>query len=135
MEQYPDSIVVRIAEPATQDPDTGIWTAGTSIAYSCKCRAEVNGSGRQIAGNDGILMDYAFTCYLPVINAIIPPASQYIILSGNEIIIGGRSITADSAFVDVEDDLISVDVTSATVIAEGKVKRFSKGQLNSRIWV
>jgi hypothetical protein len=135
MEQYPDSIIVRITEPATQDPTTGYWTAGTSTTYSCKCRAEVNGTGRQIPGKDGSLMDYAFTCYLPVIDAIIPEGSEFIIISGSEITIGGRSIAVDSAFTDVGNDLISVDVTSATVIAEGKVKRFSKGQLNSRLWL
>jgi hypothetical protein len=135
VEQYPDSIIVRIVEPATQDLVSGNWTAGATTTYTCKCRAEVNGTGRQIAGKDGSLMDYAFTCYLPKIAAIIPDGSQYIIISGAEITIGGRSITVESAFIDVEDDLVSVDVTTATVIASGKVKRFSNGQLNSRIWL
>lgn len=105
MDQYPDSIVITVTTPATQDPDTGIWTAGTSTAYTLECRAEVNGTGRQIAGDDGVLMDYAFQVFLPLMTTVIPAGSDYVLTA-------------------LSNGIIS-----------GKVKRASNGQLNSRIWL
>lgn len=105
MEQYPDSIVITVTTAATQDPNTGIWTAGTSTVYTFKCRAEVNGTGRQIAGDDGGLMDYAFEVYLPLMTTVITTGSDYVLSA----------------------------LSNGTI--SGKVKRASNGQLNSRLWL
>jgi hypothetical protein len=102
--QYPDSIVVTTSASGSQNA-SGIWTAGTATNYTFSCRAEVNGTGRKIAGDDGVLMDYAFDLFLPVTTVVIPAGSTYVL----------------SAF------------TNGSI--SGKVKRASNGQLNSRLWL
>jgi len=104
MEQYPDSIVINVNSDATQDSN-GNWVAVTGGTYTLDCRIEPNGAGRKIAGNDGILMDFAFNCYLPKMATIIPTGSAFIVTSLN----------------------------NGTV--NGNVKRASNGQLNSRLWL
>lgn len=104
MIQYPDSITVTVSASASQNA-SGLWTAGATAGYTFDCRAEVNGLGRRIAGDDGTLMDYAFEVYMPAVTTIIPSDSDYILIS----LLNG--------------------------IITGKVKRASNGQLNSRIWL
>jgi len=104
--QYPDSIVLTISPVVTQNSD-GTWTAatGTSVVHTFDCRAEVNGTGRQVAGKDGSLVDYAFEVYLPVMTTVIPPDTECVLTTLNN-----GTLTE-------------------------KVKRASNGQLNSRLWL
>jgi hypothetical protein len=104
MIQYPDSIAITVSASATQNA-SGFWTAGASAEYTFSCRAEMNGVGRKIAGDDGALMDYAFEVYMPQTTTIIPRDSDYVLTS----LLNG--------------------------IITGKVKRASNGQLNSRLWL
>jgi hypothetical protein len=105
MDQYPDSIVVTVTTAATQNSSTGVWTAGTSTSYTLRCRAEVNGTAKKIAGKDGSMIDYTFNCYLPAMTTVIPIDSDYVL------------------------------TTFASGTISGKVKRSSNGQLNSRLWL
>ena len=82
--QYPHSIDLTIVTPPTQNTTTGQWMAGSTSYLQLDCRAEVNGSGKKIAGNDGVLMDFAFTCYLAKIISIIPVDSDYVLHTGYE---------------------------------------------------
>jgi hypothetical protein len=104
MIQYPDSIAITISASASQNA-SGMWTEGATAGYTFDCRAEVNGTGRRIAGDDGVLMEYAFEVYMPATTTIIPRDSDYVLTS----LLNG--------------------------IISGKVKRASNGQLNSRIWL
>ena len=104
VQQYPHFINVTIVTPPTQNTTTGQWTVGSTSYLTLDCRAEVNGAGKKIAGNDGVLMDFAFTCYFPKMNTVIPVDSEYVLSMDN-------------------------------ATAEGKVKRQSNGQLNSRLWL
>jgi len=104
MTQYPDSIALTVSASASQNA-SGIWTEGATAGYTLDCRAEVNGTGRQIAGDDGVLMDYAFQVFLPVMTTIIPRDTDYVL---NSLLNG---------------------------VITGKVKRASNGQLNSRLWL
>jgi hypothetical protein len=104
MNQYPDSITVTTSASASQNA-SGIWTAGASGSYTFLCRAEVNGTGRQIAGDDGAMIDYSFLVFLPVTTVVIPPGSGFILTA----------------------------LSNGTI--SGKVKRASNGQLNSRLWL
>lgn len=105
MEQYPDSIAVTVQTAATQNTSTGLWTAGSSAVYTLSCRAETNSKTAKIAGNDGVLLDYAFDCYLPVMSTIIPFGSTF-----------------------------SLTLANNTTVS-GKVKGQKNGQLNSRLWL
>jgi hypothetical protein len=104
MNQYPDSIVVTTAASASQNA-SGIWTAGATTNYTFSCRAEVNGTGRKIVGNDGALMDFSFVVFMPVTTVVIPDGSDFVLTA-------------------LSNGVIS-----------GKVKRASNGQLNSRLWL
>ena len=106
MTQYPDSIVLTVITPASQDTTTGIWTEGTTTVLPSKpCRLEPNGTGRQVMGDDGVLRDYAYTCYLPQMTTVVPTGSTYVATTLNNGVISGT------------------------------VKRPSNGQLNSRLWL
>jgi hypothetical protein len=59
----------------------------------------------KIAGNDGLMLEYAFDCYLPIMTTVIPFGSAFTLTLAN----------------------------NATVI--GKVKGAKNGQLNSRLWL
>jgi hypothetical protein len=105
MEQYPDTIVVTVVTPATQNSTTLVWTPGGSTNYTLKCRVEANNSGRKIPGADGELIDYAFTLYLPQMATVIPDGSVFSLSS----------------------------LSNGTI--SGTTKKSFNGQLNSRIWV
>ena len=104
MVQYPDSIVVTVAASGSQNA-SGVWTAGTTTDYTFDCRAEVNGTGRKIAGADGAMTDYSFEVFMPVSTVVIPAGSDFVLTA-----LSNGSIS-------------------------GKVKRASNGQLNSRLWL
>jgi hypothetical protein len=104
MTQYPDSIVVTTSASGSQNA-SGIWTAGTTTNYTFDCRAEVNGIGRKIAGDDGVMIDYSFQVFMPLTTVVIPDGSDFVL----------------TAFTNG--------------VITGKVKRASNGQLNSRLWL
>ena len=104
MTQYPDSIVVTTAASGAQNA-SGIWASGVMTSYTFSCRAEVNGTGKKIAGADGSLTDYSFSVFMPVTTVVIPEGSSYVLTA----------------------------LTNGTI--RGKVKRASNGQLNSRLWL
>lgn len=102
--QYPDSITITVSASASQNA-SGVWSAGATAGYTFDCRAEVNGMGKKIPGNDGSLIDYSFDVYMPKTTTVIPRDSDYTL---NSLLNG---------------------------IITGKVKRASNGQLNSRLWL
>jgi hypothetical protein len=104
MNQYPDGIVITTTASGSQNA-SGVWASGTATNYTFSCRAEVNGTGRKIAGKDGALVDYSFQVFLPVTTVVIPPGSSFVLTA----------------------------LTNGTI--RGKVKRASNGQLNSRLWL
>ena len=102
--QYPDTIVITVPTQATQDSN-GNWIPGADTIYTFSCRVETNSSGRQVMGDDGVLYDYNFICYLPQMSTVIPRETNYVLTKLN----GG--------------------------IFSGKIKNQSNGQLNSRLWL
>ena len=104
MIQYPDSITITVPASASQNA-SGVWTAGATAAYTFDCRAEVNGSGRKIAGAEGVLTYYSFLVYMPAATTIIPRDSDYVLS------------------------------TLLNGIITGKVLQAYHGQLNSRLWL
>ena len=104
MQQYPDSIVVTTSASGSQNA-SGVWTAGETTDYTFSCRAEVNGTGKKIAGSDGVMIDYSFDLFMPVTTVVIPAGSDFVLTA----------------------------LSNGTIT--GKVKRASNGQLNSRLWL
>lgn len=104
MNQYPDSILITTASSGSQNA-SGIWTAGASGTQTFSCRAEVNGTGRKVVGDDGVLIDYSFLVFMPITSVVIAPGSSFVLTA----------------------------LTNGTI--SGTVKRASNGQLNSRLWL
>ncbi len=104
MNQYPDSIVITTVASGSQNA-SGVWSSGVATNYTFDCRAEVNSAGRQVAGNDGAMIDYTFQVFLPVTTVVIPAGSSFVLTA----------------------------LTNGTI--RGKVKRASNGQFNSRLWL
>ena len=104
MVQYPDNIVITTSASASQNA-SGIWTAGATGSYSLDCRAEANGTGKRVSSDDGALIDYSFSVFLPVMTTVIARDSDFVLTA----------------------------LSNGTIT--GKVKRAANGQLNSRIWL
>ena len=102
--QYIDSITISVNTAATQNGD-GNWVEGSSTDYTFDCRIEPNGQGDKIRGEDGVLMDFDFMCYLPKTTTLITAGSEFTVTSLN-----------------------NGEIT-------GNIKRASNGQLNSRLWL
>jgi len=134
MKQYPDSIVLSVNSPATQD-STGSWVAGYSTNYTFDCRAEVNSSGRRIVGADGVLLDYTMICYASL-DGLADVVMTYTT---------GEVATTELGEPIVIGSLISslqygTEATYSLTnrlgeIYTGTVKRSFCGQLNSRLWL
>lgn len=76
IEQYPHSIEITVKTTPSQDGD-GNYVSGTNAVYTFDCRAEVNGTGRKIAGKDGTLTDYTFDVFMPLTSTVIPEGSKF----------------------------------------------------------
>lgn len=83
----------------------GNWVPGSTESREIECRSEPNGAGRMIQLVDGSSVVYSSMVYMPRGTEPLPDQTAV-------------SITWDGALV-----------------SSGKVLRFSKGQLNSRIWL
>lgn len=105
--QYPYNLKVFKNTEAVFDENTASWIEGTSTLVSIgKCRDEANGAGGKITTKDGENYIFGATVYMPL---------------GTEEIAEGQKIQ-------VVDDAGKIRIS-------GDVKRFSKNQLNSVLWV
>jgi hypothetical protein len=83
----------------------GNWQAVTTSTIEKTCRAEPNNKNAQIKAVDGTAIVFDFTVYMPLPVDIIAVGSKVSLYNG--------------------DELLSTNT----------VKRFSKGQLNARLWL
>lgn len=104
--QYPHKATFTISgSEATQDSN-GDWQAGTpDIETTVDCRAESASNNGYIASVDSVKIDYSWIVYLPLNTAMIKVG------------------TSVSVINDTEE------------ILKDTVKRFSRGQLNCRVWL
>ena len=103
--QYPDTIKVTIVVPPMKDVLTGKYTPGSSTAHTFRCRAEINKVGSTISGVDGSQVNYTFDVYMPQITTLIPDGTSFVL------------------------------ATLMNGVINGKTKRASNGQYNSRLWL
>ena len=104
MVRYPHN--VSVTWTATPSKDTsGDWVEGSESTFTSECRAEANGEGKTIAGQDGSRVDFAFEVFLPKTDTVIP---------------FGASVEI---------------TISTGVVVKGTVKNHDNGQLISRLWV
>jgi len=90
---------------ATQDAD-GNWIPGTpASSVDQKCRAESSSGNGYIKGVDGTKIDYSWIVYFSKDVPFINTGSQITVMNGTE------KVLTDT------------------------VKRFSRGQLNARVWL
>lgn len=109
--QYPHTAtMVTPGTEATQDAD-GNWQPGTpDVTTTASCRAESSTGDGYISGVDGNKIGYTWIVYLP---------------SGTQKVKVGTSIV-----------VVGPGIEGGTeTILEDTVKRFSRGQLNCRIWL
>jgi len=104
--QYPHIATITIpGVEATQDAN-GNWIAGTEgSTFAQMCRAESSSGNGYINGADGTKIEYSWIIYFPTGITLIKVGSKVTVINGTE------------------------EVLTDTV------KRFSRGQLNCRIWV
>jgi hypothetical protein len=105
VKQYPHT--GRIILPASSTKDaTGNWTEGAeSLDFETNCRAEPNSGSQYVVGQDGKQITYRCVVYMPILAAEIKPGTLFEVWDGERMIV------------------------------RETVKQFSKGQLNSRVWL
>lgn len=109
VDQYPHSAEIVTQETdATVDAD-GNWIPGTTQTISLKCRAESATANGYLVGVDGAKIDFSWIVYFP---------------SGIPRIKEGVRITVVNPDAPFGPETMLTDT----------VKRFSRGQLNVRIW-
>lgn len=110
--QYPDTIIGTVVPAVAQAPYqdvNGDWqTPGniSGVEITQVCRAEPMKFPLQIAGKDGVFIEYRLLVYLPL---------------------GSIPLVINSAIV-IKD-------SNGDKSAVGFVRRFEEGQFNCRIWV
>lgn len=105
VKQYPDTATVTYASEATTLPNGDI-VPGQTITDTFKCRQEPAGRGGFITASDGTQIAFSSNVYADKRTEIVPVGAQ-----------------------------ISVIDKDANETVSGTVKRFSRGQLNCRLWV
>lgn len=83
----------------------GNWVPGTDTIIEKGCRAEPNGRNATVKAADGTAIVFDYTVYLPLPIDTIVVGSKVDVYSGGEL------------------------------LATNTVKRFTRGQLNARLWL
>jgi hypothetical protein len=106
VKQYPHMIWFTTTTDATLD-DNGDWisSAGESV-LKVKCRAESSTGDGYLTGSDGKRIDYSWIVYLPLDTPLVKIGSNVSVYDGTDVLID-----------------------------KDTVKRYSKGQLNVRVWL
>jgi len=87
VDQYPHTIVVSSFEPV-KDENGDYVTAEPTVIHSGKCRAEPNGKGEVLRGDNGSEINYSFTVYMPKTDIVFTYNSDVKIEIGNKLISG-----------------------------------------------
>lgn len=106
--QYPHTLrfeIVTGSTETTNDDGDTVIVPGAKTNIDIKCRFEPNSTGEFIQSADGQSLKYGWIVYMPKGSVEVP---EWVIITGFD---------------------------GLSEIAKGVVKRFSKGQLNSRAWV
>lgn len=90
---------------ASTQDSNGNWQPGSTTTVEKSCRAEANNRSAQVKSADGTAIIFDYTVYMPLPIDSIAVGSKVSVYSG--------------------DELLSTNT----------VKRFSKGQLNARLWL
>ena len=104
MVRYPHTIDAAWKSAPTKDSN-GDFVEGASVLFSSPCRAEANGEGKTITGQDGSTVVFSFEVFLPKTSIIVP---------------FGASVEI---------------TISAGAVVKGTIKNHDNGQLISRLWV
>ncbi|PZX18105.1 hypothetical protein LX69_01142 [Breznakibacter xylanolyticus] len=86
--QYPHSITITAKGATGIDGDGNPTEGATTVVFTGTCRAEANGTGQLLRGDDGSEMNYSFTVYLPKMETDISANSEAEIIIGNMTIKG-----------------------------------------------
>lgn len=109
MVRYPHKLKFNIvgSESEPYQDDNGDWVVpeNTTTEVELSCRAEPNGQGKMIAGVDGNNLVYAWTIYLAKDAMKLEYGQAVQVYNGTELLASGSCIM------------------------------FSRGQMNSRLWV
>lgn len=102
---YPHTLNGTITGNAVQDAETGDWIQGAQTSFSIKCRAESEDAIGFVNEKDGVKIDYSWVVYM----TRSVPAIQI----GTVVTVSGEG----------------------GIFLKDTVKRFSRGQLNARVWL
>lgn len=105
VKQYPHTITFTTVSGSTFNETTGDWSGGTTATVTKVCRAEINSGNGLIAAPDGTQIRYDWTVYMPLPQSTIIAGTNVQVKNGDE------------------------------VLCNARVKQFSAGQLNARVWL
>jgi hypothetical protein len=103
--QYPHVMTLAPLASSTMD-ENGDWQTTEAATTELNCRYEVNTKNSFIVGADGTRIDYAGVVYIPL------PVDE--LKNGTSLMIVNQE---------------------SEIVAKGIIKKFSRGQLNARVWL
>lgn len=86
--QYPHTIKISVVSEPYKD-ENGNWIQGGLVPiHEGECRAEPNGKGQTIRGDDGSELSFAFNVFLPKLDVNIPANADVEITIENKLVTG-----------------------------------------------
>lgn len=86
--QYPHNIVISAMSEPSKDDDGNWVPGGLTEIHEGKCRAEPNGKGDVLRGDDGSELNFAFNVFLPKLTVDVPANAEVEITIGNKLVTG-----------------------------------------------
>lgn len=105
VKQYPHTITITTYPSGTRDEDGNPLQGTPTTTTATKCRYEPNQKAAMIVKEDGTEVVYSGTVFMPLSSLHISPGATAEVKNGDQ------------------------------VLSNGKVLRFSKGQINMRLWL
>lgn len=88
VKQYPHILTIRSAAEPVQDAN-GDYQQGEPVEiFRGECRAEPNGKGEVLRGDDGNEINFSFTVFMPKTSVSIPANSEADISIENKLVAG-----------------------------------------------
>lgn len=88
VKQYPHNIIINTVSEPTKDENGNFIPGGLVPVHDGECRAEPNGKGETLRGDDGSELEFSFNIFIPKMSIEVPANSEVEITIGNKLITG-----------------------------------------------
>ncbi len=88
VKQYPHNIIIKAVREPAKDESGNFIPGGLVPIHDGECRAEPNGKGEVLRGEDGSELNFAFNVFLPKMSFEVPVNAEVEIAIENKLVTG-----------------------------------------------